>query len=141
MPHREIFLDSTYEAVEALIGAGITGPLDVLTLLRFRDVADYVRTPDLAPEAPISGEAAYEEYEAMIRPVLDRLDSKVLYDGHPTRMLIGPPDEVWDRIAIVRHVSVPTMLGFAEHPEFLSAIGHRQAALADCRVMPIAPIS
>ncbi len=56
------YLEPTREAGRAFFGQGIAGPVVMLNLLRFRAVADYSATPALAPEAPISGAAAYGLY-------------------------------------------------------------------------------
>jgi len=42
----------------ALFARGISGEVVMLNMLRFRDVADYSESPELAPDTPISGAAA-----------------------------------------------------------------------------------
>jgi len=41
---------------------GIAGPVVMLNLLRFRAIADYSASPELAPSLPISGAAAFDRY-------------------------------------------------------------------------------
>ena len=59
MEDRERFLKPTEESGRALIFRCIDGPLVMLNLLRFREIADYSGSPELAPVQPISGEKAY----------------------------------------------------------------------------------
>ena len=42
----------------------IPGEFIVLNLLRLREVADYVASPELAPEQPIGSAEAYDRYIA-----------------------------------------------------------------------------
>ena len=58
-----------------------------------------------------------------------------LSDGGP--VLIGPPDEHWDLVMLVRHASVQAFLGMAQTEGYLAGIGHRIAALEDSRLLPI----
>ncbi|MCA9914531.1 MAG: DUF1330 domain-containing protein, partial [Anaerolineae bacterium] len=58
----ERYLDVTQEAGAALFRRAIVGEVIMLNLLRFRDVADYAATPELAPEESISGREAYQKY-------------------------------------------------------------------------------
>ncbi len=44
----------------ALLMRGIAGPVVKLNLLRFRGIADYSASPELAPSLPISGAAAFD---------------------------------------------------------------------------------
>lgn len=57
-------IDPTAAAGRALMLRGIKGTVVMLNLLRFRAVADYSATPDLAPAQPISGADAYDLYVA-----------------------------------------------------------------------------
>ena len=52
------YIEPTLEAIRALFARDFKGPVVMLNLLRFRDLADYTATPALAPAAPISGAAA-----------------------------------------------------------------------------------
>ena len=55
-----MYLDPSDINARRLFQRGIAGPVSMLNLLRFRDVADYSALPELAPPAPVSGLAAYE---------------------------------------------------------------------------------
>ncbi len=44
----------------AQIARGLDRPVVILNLLNFHDFADYPATPDLPPDTPITGAAAYD---------------------------------------------------------------------------------
>jgi hypothetical protein len=51
--------------------------------------------------------------------------------------LIGPVDEHWDAIMLVRQSSVSSFMDFESNKEYMKGIGHRTAALEDSRLLPI----
>jgi hypothetical protein len=65
----------------------------MLNLLRYRTTADYSKTPDLAPESPISGESAYRLYLKHTLPHLEQSGGEVLLYAQGGEFLIGPGDE------------------------------------------------
>ena len=109
----------------------------MLNLLRFRAVADYAANPELAPPAPISGAAAFERYVAHTLPYLERSGGSLMFVGEGGPFLIGPADERWDRVMLVRQSSVQSFLAFAQDAGYLAGLGHRTAALADSRLLPL----
>lgn len=100
------YLDPTQPGGRALMSRAIKGPVAMLNLLRFREVADYSATPELAPPTPISGADAYDRYIAHTMPYLTASRGEVLFLGEGGRFLIGPNDESWDRVMLVRQASV-----------------------------------
>jgi uncharacterized protein (DUF1330 family) len=109
----------------------------MLNLLRFRAVADYTASSDLAPEAPISGAEAYDRYIAHTLPHLRKSGGDVIFLGAGGAWLIGPDGERWDRAMLVRQKSVAAFMAFAADEAYLAGIGHRTAALADSRLLPL----
>jgi hypothetical protein len=115
----------------------IAGPVVMLNLLRFRDVADYSATPDLAPAEPISGEEAYRLYMEHTMPYLKASGGDVIFYGTGGEFLIGPPGERWDAVMLVRQSSVSDFMAFATNPDYMRGMGHRTAALEDSRLLPL----
>lgn len=132
-----MYIEPTQEAGAAFFGNPPEGPVVMLNLLRFREIADYSEYPELAPEQPISGRGAYERYVEHTLPFLVESGGEVLFRGQGGPYLIGPADERWDLILLARHKSAQVFLGFARNPEYLAGIGHRVAALADSRLLPV----
>jgi hypothetical protein len=134
------FLEATQEAGIAFYRRAIKGPFVMLNLLRFREEADYSAFPELAPEEPISGAAAFERYVAHTLPYLKQSGGELIFLGEGGKFLIGPEEEHWDRVMLVRQSSVQAFFSFAEHEKYLAGIGHRTAALLDSRLLPLSPI-
>jgi uncharacterized protein (DUF1330 family) len=131
------FLEVTPEQGAAYFGAPDTGPVVMLNLLRFRAVADYSHAPDLAPDAPISGREAYARYMREMLPLLEASGGAVLFSGESAPFLIGPQDEKWDHLLLVRQASKASFLAFASDPESQRITAHRAAAISDSRLLPI----
>ncbi|MCO4773489.1 MAG: DUF1330 domain-containing protein, partial [Deltaproteobacteria bacterium] len=112
-------------------------PVVMLNLLRFREVADYSASPELAPDTPISGREAYARYARHAMPFIREAGSEVLYVGDGGTMLIGPADETWDHVLLVKHPSAQEFVAFASNEAYLAGLGHRTAALADSRLLPM----
>lgn len=133
----QTYLDPTQESGRAFVSRAIPGAVVMLNLLRFRTVADYSATPELAPAAPISGEAAYRIYMEHSEPCLKAFGGEIMFFGRGGQFLIGPVEERWDAVMLVRQSSVATFLAFASNLDYLAGIGHRTAALEDSRLLPM----
>lgn len=131
------YLEPTQESGRAFFTRGITGKVVMLNLLRFRDIADYSATPQLAPEQPISGEAAYRLYMEHTLPHLEKSGGRLIFFGRGGSFLIGPSDERWDAAMLVEQSSPMAFMAFASNAEYLAGIGHRTAALEDSRLLPL----
>jgi len=131
------YLHPTEEAGKQFYLRQLKGPVVMLNLLRFRETADYSTSPELAPSAPISGEAAYQLYMKHTTPFLIKSGGEVLFSGSAEAFLIGPQEESWDAVLVVRHQSAEVFLAFAGDEGYLKGAGHRTAALADSRLLPM----
>jgi len=134
------YLEPTQEAGRAFVMRGIEGEIVMLNLLRFREVADYSATPELAPETPISGAAAYDLYIAHTLPFLKASGGELTFLGAGGAFLVGPDSERWDMAMLVRQKSTASFLAFASDAEYLVGTGHRTAALEDSRLLPLSEI-
>ena len=132
-----VYLDPDATTAAALFERDIRGPVAMLNLLRFREVADYSAFPELAPPSPISGRRAYERYFEHTLPFLRASGGEVLYLGDGGDYLIGPPGEGWDMAMLVRQSSVGSFMAFASDQAYLTGIGHRIAAVRDSRMLPL----
>jgi hypothetical protein len=64
-----------------LFERGIEGPVTMLSLLRFREEADYAEFPQLAPPSPISGRDAYDRYIRHTIPFLNATGGSLEFVG------------------------------------------------------------
>lgn len=109
----------------------------MLNLLRFREWADYTGFPDLAPPAPISGREAYDRYVRHTLPFLAASGGTVQFFGTGGYNFVGPDDERWDLVMLIRQTSVDDFFAFATNERYQAGIGHRTAALEDSRLLPV----
>lgn len=114
------------------------GTIVMLNMLKYRKVADYANAPALDPGHEISGQEAYQLYSAATLPLVHKAGGEVVYLGTSDSFLIGPVEEHWDAILLVRYPSAEKFIAFAGSEEYLKTAGHRTAALEDSRLLPTA---
>jgi hypothetical protein len=130
-------LTVTEDAGRAFFMRNIEGPVVMLNLLRFRNVADYSASPELAPEEPISGADAFDKYIAHTKPFLEASGGTIRFLGTGGKWLIGPEGESWDMAMLIEQESVASFMAWNGHADYLKGIGHRTAALLDSRLLPL----
>jgi hypothetical protein len=133
-------IEPSMEAGRALMMRGIKGPIVMLNLLRFRDVADYAAAPALAPPAPISGAEAFRRYIDHTRPHLQASGGELVFLGDGGPWFIGPANERWDMAMLVKQRSLETFMAWAANEAYLEGVGHRTAAIDDARLLPLVEI-
>ena len=134
------YLEPTQTAGRQFVQRNWSGPVLMLNLLRFREVADYSGHPELAPAGAISGARAFDRYVQHTLPFLRESGGDLLFLGEGGSLLIGPAEERWDMAMLVRQSSVAAFLAFASHAGYLAGLGHRAAALQDSRLLPLSEI-
>lgn len=133
----ENYIDATDESAVQLFSRNIVGEIIMLNLLRFREVADYAAFPDLAPERPISGRSAFQRYIDHTLPFLHDSGGDIEFLGEGGRYFVGPQDERWDLVMLIRQDSLDSFIAFATNKAYLSGVGHRTASLEDSRLLPL----
>lgn len=135
--NNNFYIEPTQESGRAFFSRKIEGQIVMLNLLRFRTIADYSANPELAPKEPISGTEAYQRYTEHTIPFLTESGGEILFSGQGGSFLIGPQDERWDWVVLVRQNSVQDFLNFASNAAYLAGLGHRTAAIEDSRLLPL----
>lgn len=133
----EKYINPTQASGRDLILRNITGPVVMLNLLRFREFADYSETPDLSPSVPISGKKAYQLYIKHTVPHLLKSGGEILFFGKGGAFLVGPANEYWDEVMLIKQNSISDFMSFASNQEYMEGVGHRTAALEDSRLLPL----
>ncbi|OKP91046.1 hypothetical protein A3844_04150 [Paenibacillus helianthi] len=103
-----------------------------------RDVADYTANPELTPEVSISGAEAFNRYIEYTLPYLRESGGEIVFLGDGGEFLIGPEEEKWNLVMLIRQSSAQLFLAFSSHQDYLAGIGHRTAAIEDSRLLPMA---
>lgn len=126
-------IDPTKESFAAFRALDRPGPIHMLNLVRFHARAHY---PD---GRATSGAEAYAAYGRESHPVFARLGGRIVWRGRFELMLIGPASEHWDECFIAEYPSVDAFVAMIRDPLYREAVKHRQAAVADSRLIRLAP--
>jgi uncharacterized protein (DUF1330 family) len=126
-------IDPTRESFAAFREMEREGPVHMLNLLRFRDRAAYDHGTDC------SGAEAYRAYARESGPIFRRLGGRQVWVGRPELVLIGPESERWDLAFIAEYPSVDAFVSMLRDPDYRQAVRHRQAAVADSRLIRMDP--
>lgn len=135
------YIDVTQEAGADLFRRQIAGEIYMLNLLKFRDTADYSQNPELAQSEPISGAAAFQKYMDHTLPFLKVSGGNIFFLGKGARFLIGPKNERWDFVMLIRQNSLADFIAFSTNQAYLEGMGHRTAALSDSRLLPLESVT
>lgn len=106
-------------------------PVVMLNLLKFREQAEYADG-----RTAISGLEAYREYGRGAIRCIHASGGELLWSGIPTGTLIGPAEEQWDEVLLVRYPSIDAFLKMIGSEEYKAIVHHRTAAIDDSRLVP-----
>ncbi len=110
-------------------------PIAMLNLLRFRERAAYAPDVDATLSRDLSGAEAYAAYGRAAAAPFARAGGRQVWLGTPRLTVIGPADGAWDLAFIAEYPSGEAFLGMLHDPEYRAAVVHRQAAIADSRLI------
>ena len=116
------------QAVFANVPKGV--PVVMLNMLRFRETAAY---PDERPA--VSGRQAYAQYSEVAFKIVEKLGGSLVWFGEAKGSAIGPPDEDWDHIFLVRYPSIEAFMEMIRSAAYQDILVHRSAALEDSRLI------
>lgn len=124
-------IDPTRAQFDAFKALDRTRPVNMLNLVRLRDQAMYTdgRTA--------TGAEAYAAYGRESGPIFRRVGGRIIWRGKPNPPLIGPADELWDIAFIARYPTLGAFLEMVTDPAYQAVVFHRQAAVADSRLIPM----
>lgn len=131
------YLEVSQESGAAFFSKNIEGEIVMLNLIRFKEIADYKTAPEIAPEKSISGKEAFQKYIEGTLPFLKKSGGELLFLGESDQFLIGPQDQKWDFVMLVRQKSMKDFIAFSQNPDYLKVLAHRTAAVEDSRLLPI----
>ena len=109
------------------------GPVHMLNLVKLRAEAAY---PDGRAATGAEASAAYGRESG---PIFRRVGGRIAWSGDFKLMLIGPQDERWDICFIAEYPSGAAFVEMVKDPDYQKAVVHRQAAVADSRLVRMAP--
>lgn len=114
-------------------------PIHMLNLVRLREVADY--PPDHPNHGKgMTGRDAYRAYGATTADIFNRLGGRQVWVGRPEAVVTGPPGEQWDLAFIAQYPNAGAFLAMITDPQYREHVRHRTAAVADSRLIRLAPL-
>lgn len=131
-------IDPTRAQFDAFKGLDRDTPVEMLNLVRFRDLANYPGDHELARDG-LSGAEAYALYGRHTAAILARVGGSILWRAGFECTLIGPEGEAWDAMFIARYPSAHAFLAMVSDPAYQRAVIHRQAGVATSRLIRTAP--
>jgi len=108
--------------------------LNMLNLVQFNDLANYPGDHELARDG-LTGAQAYKTYGDKTGPILACVGGEILWRGKFELTFIGPQDEAWDAMFIVRYPNANAFLKMVTDPAYQKAVVHRQAAVKTSRLI------
>jgi len=112
----------TPEQLHALLAGPPDVPVVMVNLLRLKAHAD-------APDAGLTGEAAYRRYVEQMKPFIESKGARILWTGRLDAQVIGSDADGFQMMALVEYPSRQAFVAIATDP-FVAEIGvHRAAGL------------
>lgn len=108
------------------------GPVWMVNLMKYRDVADYAD----GRSTTISGKEADDRYAPV--EILSEIGAEPVLFGDVERQLLGEP--IWDRIAVVKYATRKSFIGMQARPDFQAAHEHKDAGMEQTIVMGCQPL-
>lgn len=105
------------------------GPIHMLNLVQLRDEAVY------ADGRRATGAEAYATYSRESEIVFQRVGGRIVWRGRLELTMIGPQAEHWDISFIAEYPSPAAFAEMLRDPAYRAAMEHRQAAIADSRLV------
>ena len=133
-------VDPTRERFAAFRALPREGAIHMLNLVRLRERAAY---PDDHPDAGAgrTGREAYRAYASASAPIFARIGGRQVWLAAPELTLIGPDDERWDLCFVAEYPGADAFMAMLRDPDYRAAVVHRQAAVADSRLVRMRPLA
>jgi uncharacterized protein (DUF1330 family) len=122
------------DQLQALAESTEGGPIVMLNLLRFKPLADGI-------DQGVTGAEAYARYSVAAEPFLRAVGGRLRQALAPKHSVIGPREGEWDLILLVEYPSRQKFLEMVVDPEYQEIHAHRNAALADSRLIACSGLS
>ena len=114
------------EQIKGFFEPGPEGPIYMVNLLKFKDIAEY----EDGRETTLTGREAYELYEKGVAALLPQFGGFGAFFGDVERLMLGEVEELWDVVAIAVYPSRQAMLDMMQSDRMKDISQHRSAGLA-----------
>jgi uncharacterized protein (DUF1330 family) len=133
-------VDPTRAQFDAFKALPRDAPIQMLNLIRLKPVADYPEGHSNHGKG-MSGLDAYRAYGRDSAEVFGRVGGRQVWAGRPETVVTGPDQEAWDIAFIAEYPSAGAFLAMVTDPAYREHVKHRTAAVADSRLIRLAPIT
>ena len=134
----QTYIDPTRESFDAFKALPRDTPINMLNLLRFRNIAAYPEGHEHGGKG-WSGREAYTEYGRSSGAIFQRVGGSIIWRGAMESMLTGPQDKAWEMAFIAFYPNAGAFLEMVTDPEYRLAVVNRQTAVLDSRLIRFAP--
>ena len=114
------------EQMQGFMEPGPDGPIYMVNLLKYKDVAEY----EDGRETALSGREAYQVYAVAVADLLVEFGGGMIFGGEVSRLMLGEVEDLWDEVAIAMYPSRKAMLEMMMSPTMQEIGQHRAAGLA-----------
>ena len=128
------YIEPTESQFTRLAASDEDGPVWMVNLVRFKQRADGI-------DEGISGAEAYARYGAAVQPFLAGVGGRMVLAVEPAESVIGPEDGEWDAVFVAEYPSRKAFLQMTSDPAYLEVHRHREAGVADSRLIACKPLS
>ena len=133
-PRRFGKIDADYGMRLATIPPDEDGPVWMVNLMKYREVADYAD----GRASTLSGREADDEYAPV--EILADLGAEVAFFGDVETQLLGD-DVQWDRIGVVKYPTRRSFIDMQSRPDFKEKYAHKEAGMAQTFVIGALPMA
>ena len=126
-------VDREYGIQLATTSLADDGPVWMVNLMKYREVADYVD----GRKTTISGQAADDLYSPI--DSLTAVGAEIVFLGDVDQQLLGD-DTVWDRIAVVKYPTRKSLIDMQSRPQFQESHKHKEAGMQKTFVIGCQPL-
>lgn len=132
LKHKYGRIDLDYAAKLATTPPEHDGPIFMVNLMKYHDVAQYSSTD--APQ--VSGREADDKYNPA--SILNKIGADIVFVADVTKNHIG--DEDWDRIAIVRYATRKSFIDMQQRKDFAEKHEHKAAGMKRTTIVCCRPV-
>lgn len=109
----------------------------MLNLIRLKETIDYSKTRLASAQQASNSQQAFQRYIDETIPFLQASGGELVFLGDTNSFFIGPENECWDKVMLVKQNSVSDFFAFAQNQDYLEVLAHREASVEDSRLLPI----
>ena len=113
------------EQMQGFMEPGPDGPIYMVNLLKYKDVAEY----EDGRETALTGREAYQVYAVAVADLLVEFGGGMIFGGEVSRLMLGEVEDLWDEVTIAMYPSRKAMLGMMMSPTMQEIGQHRAAGL------------